>query len=209
MRRAAWLLALAAVAVGVPACSKSKPAAELSPTTAAPATTAAQAPRLPKFTLASFDLQAVNAPAEFPDPTRTRVEGLLDRYLTNAVLVPLRSGQPAGDLSSVFVAPALDRMGGPDRAALVDEGMPKSDDVGVTTASADIVALIGPDGLAGVVAGIRMIVTGKVAGTPLTIERTGELLLSPDGDDWKVSGYDIKVTRDTPDSGTTSTTVRQ
>ena len=160
------------------------------------------------FTIATVDLQAVDAEATLPDNVRRGVQGLLDGYLDRAVLQPLRSGQPAGDLSALFAGPALDRMSGPDRAALVDEGLPKATQLKVTTAEADLTALIGPDGVGALTAGIKVVVTGAVEGAPLTVERTGELLLAGDGPTWRVAGYDMRVTRDAAGSVTT-TTVRR
>src|SRR5205085_3133215 len=105
-------------------------------------------------------------------------------------------------LAAVFGPPASDRMTGPDRAALVDEGLPKPQSARVDVASADIVALTG---LTVVSAGIHLLIEAKIGGTPLRIERTGELQLSLQGDAWKVIGYDVRVTRDTPDAAVTTT----
>lgn len=207
MRQAAWL-GLAAVVLGLSACATSEtPAAPVSTAVEVPVTPP-ELPTMPSFSIGQVDLRAVNAPAELSDTTRGRIQGVLDRYLTNAVLIPLRTAERIGDLSSVFMGQALERMEGADRAALVDEGMPKAEEIEVTTASADLTALLGPDGIAVMAADIHLVVTADVAGTPLTIERAGELLLSPERDAWKISGYQVRVTRDTP-VGVTTTTVSE
>jgi hypothetical protein len=205
MRRAAWLLGLAAVVIGLPACSGSKPAATTATTVPAPTTTTEpERPGLSAFRLASAEVAAWNAPPEFPDGARAGVQAVLDRYLTDAVVTPLRSGQPAGDLSSLFAASTLERVNGPDRAALIDEGLPKAERVTVEEASAAVTALTG---LSIVSAGVHILLSARVGGTPLRVERSGELQLAADGDVWKVIGYDIRVTRETPGAAAPTTTL--
>ena len=205
MRRAVGLLGLAAAVLALPGCSSSKPAASSATTsvTVPPTTTTQPEPAgLSTFDVAPAEVHAWNAPPEFPDSARAGVQALLDRYLADAVLRPLRSGEPAGDLAAVFGPSAGDRMTGPDRVALVDEGLPKADSARVEVASADIVALTG---LTVVSAGIHLLIAAKIGGTPLRIERSGELQLSVQGDAWKVIGYDVRVSRDTPDAAATTT----
>jgi hypothetical protein len=201
MRRAAWEGGLAvgvALAVALTSCSSSPKTA--SPATPAPASRAATAPRpVPgrSFTLAEPDVAAYGTPPLLPIEARNGAQTLLDQYLDRAVLTPLRSGH-AGDLAPLFTAPALDRLNGPDRAALVDEGLGSATDVALGTASAQLTALIGPEGVHLLVAGINLVVDAKVAGAPLTIHRSGELTLVVDGDAWKIMSYDVQVARDGP-----------
>ena len=57
-------------------------------------------------------------------------------------------------------------------------------------------ALAGSEGAIVVVTAtidVRLQTTG---GDPLTIVRTGDLALVPDGDGWKIDGYDLSTTRD-------------
>ena len=202
MRRAAWLLGLAAVVLALPGCTKGKP--EASPvTTAAPAATTTTDPPGPyAFTLAPPEAVAWNGAAAFPEDVRAAVQVLLDRYLADAILRPLRSAQPAGDLAPIFGPPALDRVNGPDRAALVDEGFPKPDSVHVASATANFVGL---QGVPLVSAGFHVLLTAKFAGTPVVMDRSGELQVGLVGDAWKVVGYDVRVTRDTADGSATTT----
>src|SRR5438105_12616680 len=123
MRRAVGLLGLAVAFVALPGCSRPKPAASSTTTavTVAPTTTTQpERAGLSAFNVAPAEVHAWNAPPEFPDSARAGVQALLDLYLTDGVLRPLRSGEPAGDLGAVFGPPASDRMTGPDRGALVD-----------------------------------------------------------------------------------------
>lgn len=204
MRRAGWLLGLAAALIALPACTKSKPQATPPVTVAHQATTTTDPPGAYAFTLAAPEAISWNGPPVFPDDVRAAVQVLLDRYLADAILRPLRTGQPAGDLSSIFAAPAIDRANGPDRAALVDEGFPKPDSVHVDTATANLVGL---QGVPLVAAGFHVLLTAKFAGAPVRFDRSGELQLGLAGDGWKVVGYDVRVTRDSLDGSGTTTTV--
>ena len=210
MHRAASVLGLASLAISLSSCSRAEPAAA-PPTTSAvvevTSSTVLDLPQLATFEMQGFDVQAVGSTSEKAEAILPRVDGLLDTYLTNAILVPLRSGKPAGDLAPVFAAAAVDRLNGPDRAALVDEGLPKASDVKVQTATASVSVLADRNGeIALVWAGIRIDVTAIVADTPVAIERTGELMLGLEGDDWKINAYDISVSRNTPEGTTTTQT---
>ena len=208
MRPAVWILAVVA-ALSLGACSQSSAEKATAPTatTAAPPSTALNLPQLPRFTLGAPNVHAVDAPAELPDTVQTRVQSLLDQYLYNTLVIPLRSGQPVGDVSGLFSAPALERLSGQDRAALFDEGLPKPEKVHVDEATANISALVGPDGVAVLAAVLRIVMTVTLDGVPFGIERTGEFELSAEGDYWKVSGYDISATRSGPEGVVTTTTV--
>ena len=131
----------------------------------------------------------------------TAVIDLIGDYVETAIVKPLRTGQPAGDLAGVFDATALTRAQGVDRAALVDEGLPKV--TGNLTVTATPVAITGLGDQAGnlvaLTATVDLDVSASAVGTavPLHIVRTGHFVLSPDGSGaWKVSAFDVQVTRD-------------
>lgn len=205
MGRAGWLVGLAAALLALPACSTSKPqAATPHVTVAHEATTTTDPPGAYAFTLAPPEAISWNGPPVFPDDVRGAVQVLLDRYLADAILRPLRTAQPAGDLGAIFAAPAIDRVNGPDRAALVDEGLPKPDSVHVDTASANLVGL---QGVPLVAAGFHVLLTAKFGGAPVRFDHSGELQVGLGGDGWKVVAYDVRVTRDSLDGSGTTTTV--
>lgn len=203
MRRAAWLGGLAgvtALTVALAACSSSS-SDNLPPRHAAASSPGASTAPKPvpgrSFTLAEPDIAAFGTPPLLPVDAKNGAQALLDQYLDRAVLTPLRSGH-AGDLAPLFTAAALERVNGPDRAALVDEGLPNATDIALGSATAQLTALVGPEGVHLLVAGIKLVVNAKVAGAPLTIQRNGELTLVVDGDSWRISSYDVSVARDGP-----------
>jgi hypothetical protein len=163
------------------------------------------------FTAAAFDLHAAAAvtPAAF-DAAQAGVLDTLNRYLEAAVLTPLRSGGPAGDLTPLFTKPAVDRVMavGPERFAFIDENLPPVSDLRQQSAAAGMTALAGADGIMSVVtAGLDLRLAGQIDGQPVSVVRTGELVLVPEGGTWRIDGYDLRVTRTLP-SGTTTTTAR-
>jgi len=156
---------------------------------------------------AGFDMQAAgNVSRATSDATWAAVLATLNRYLEAAVLVPLFTGGPAGDLAPLFTSPAVDRvLKGADRAAIIDEGLPATADVRSESAVATLTGLAGTDGVVSVVsASLDLRLSGQANGAPVTVVRTGDLVLLPDGGTWKIDAYDVRASRSV--AGATSTT---
>ena len=202
MRRAARTVALSAVALLVAGCSDTPTVSQPPASVPAVRGTVTPPPTVPPspadgFAIQAFELAAVEG-APDPAQVRAQVGRALDRYLDEAVLAPLRSGQPAGDLSELFAGAAAERVGGPDRAALVDEGLPPVTGLAVEKAAASVAVLAGAGGRAGfATASISTVLKGSIGVTPLTVERYGILELEPDGETWKITGYEIHVDKGT------------
>jgi len=161
------------------------------------------------FTVSSVDVQSVNPPARaLPDVVKTKVMATLDAYVDRASAAPLRSGSRAGDLTALFTSSALARVSGPDRRALVDEGLPPAADVRAPTSTAKLGALAGADNSVEVVTATIDLRLQTVGASPLAITRTGDLVLVADGDTWKIDGYDLSTARDSGDGPATTTARR-
>jgi hypothetical protein len=163
------------------------------------------------FTGFSFDLHAASDKAEGKsfDAAWAGVLETLNRYLEAAILTPLRTGGPAGDLRPMFTKPAGDlaMTNGPDRFALIDENLPPVSDVRKEAAMAGLTGLAGADGIMSVVtAGLDLKLIGHIAGAPVTVVRTGELVFVPEGGTWLIDAYDVKVTRTIAEDSMTTTT---
>lgn len=163
----------------------------------------------PTITGAGFDVEAAGKVSQATlDATWAGVLSTLNRYLEVGILTPLRSGGPAGDLAPLFTSLAVDRATGPHRVAFVDEGLPAATDVRADAAVATLSALAGADGAVSVVnANLDLRLHVDTGGPPITVSRTGDLVLFPDGGTWRIDAYDIRVTRDVAETAT-STTVR-
>ena len=180
-RRIVVLLAGLVVLAG---CSRSAPAAYTSGAGAI------------RFTGAGFDLHAAGPVGRAEsDLTWAGVLDTLNRYLDAGVLTPLRSGGPAGDLAPLFTGPAAARVTAvtPDRFAFIDENLPPVTDVRSRKAVATLTALAGPDSAMSVVtADLDLHLTGWVGSSALTVDRTGELVLVPEGSTWRIDAYDLQ-----------------
>ncbi|MDQ4068228.1 MAG: hypothetical protein M3203_01920 [Actinomycetota bacterium] len=131
----------------------------------------------------------------------------LNRYLEAAVLTPLRTGGPAGDLTPLFTPLSVAQVMtvGPDRFAFIDENLAPVTDLRKLEAVATLTALGGPDGTISVVtANLQLRLTGRVDGAPLALDRTGELVLMPEGGTWRIDAWDVKVTRRLASTTTTT-----
>ncbi len=124
---------------------------------------------------------------------------LIGKYLEIATVEPLRSGQPAGDLSPVFDTAASARATGPDRGLLVDEGLPRvTGDLDITSDPIPITGLGDQAGnLVLVTATVAFDVQGDTGATePLHVKRFGAFVVSPDAaGTWKISAYKLYVER--------------
>ncbi len=165
------------------------------------------------FTGDAFDLHTAGPPTDASyDATWFGVLETLNRYLDVAIVTPLRTGGPAGDLAPLFNRPALERVapGGDDRFAFIDENLPPISDLRSERAVAGLTALAGPDGKVSVVtAGLDLRLIGHIAGTPVTVVRTGELVLMPEGTTWRIDAYDIQVVRTVAQDTTVTTAERE
>ena len=172
------------------------------------ATTTTEAPVAITFKVTAFDVEAAAAPvAGAASGAQDGIQATLNRWLETAVLGPLRSGQPAGDIGPMFSAATRERITTtPDRAAFVDEGIPPVAGVRAGIASLAMTALADPDGAIPVVAvHFDLTLGGTVDGTPLGVEHTGDLFMVPEDDAWRIDGYDVRSTRATAGATTTTT----
>lgn len=151
------------------------------------------------LTASSFDVNAAAPPGPVElTGVRSAVLATLNRYVEAGVLTPLRTGGPAGDLGPVFTAAAVARVSATaDRQAFVDEGVPRLSGLVAQAATVGLTGLAGVDGKLEVVdAALDLRLTGTASTTPVTIARTGQLVLLRDAGGWRIDGYDIKVTRE-------------
>ena len=188
-RRASFALAVTCtLAVGAAACSggggKSASTPTTRPGTAVP------------IAAGPVTVTASGIAGTLSNADREAIVETVRRYVTAASIDPFR-GRPVGDLASVFAATAVTAANGPDRATVVDDGLPKA--TGKVTATAKplaITALTDPSG-AVVLVGVTLDldVRASAAKGPVRVKRTGELVLEKDGPSWKITSYRLAVDR--------------
>ena len=162
-----------------------------------------------KFVVSSFQMEGTTPAEGAVDKAREGVTDTMESYANEVVIPALRSGGDGADLRPLFSSAAGARAArAPDRAAFVDEDLAPAARVKPTGTypSVALVGLVGPDGQVEVVnATFRLTLEASGLGTPLIIDRQGDLALVRDGADWRIDSYAVTVTRDTPGSHSTTT----
>lgn len=149
-------------------------------------------------------------PDALPGEVTTGVMAAIDGYLADAAARPLQKGRPGDEarLATVLSPAVMARLAGTDRTVLVDEGLPKA--TGTVKVTAKPVVLTGlADGSGKVVvvtAGLAATTRTRTAKGPVTITRTGDLVLRPDDGTWKIVGYALTVDRVGKGLGTADST---
>jgi hypothetical protein len=147
-------------------------------------------------------------PAQLAPEVQAQVMTTVGAYVEGALLDVVREGEPGRDLATAFDAFAAARLDGPDRAVLLEEGLPEL--TGDFEPSAQPVILTGlSDGTGAFVvvsAFFNYAADAEVEGGRVTITRATELTMVPEGASWKITGYDVVLTRDGPGTATTTTT---
>jgi hypothetical protein len=195
-RRVVPLAVAMALAAGAGACSK-EPAGEkrAATTTTAPTTTAAAAPAI-AVTVTGVDANGTREPDE---ATVAAVKKTIEAWVAAAVVAPLHSGQPAGDLAAVFTPAALERLADPAvRATLVDEGLPPATkEITAERADVGLFSVAGPDEVVAVIAA-QLDLKVRAVGPTLDVDVShyGELVLVQEGDGWKIDSFALEAARD-------------
>jgi hypothetical protein len=193
------LLAACAVAllVTAPACSK-KDDDDAARTPGATATTSPTNPPTLTWTVQGHEANGTQPPS---DDIIASVKATLDAYLAQAIVAPLYTGTPAGDLSTIFTPVALERVVGDPtaRATLIDEGMPAATDAIVAeAANVTLGSVAGPDGVTAII-GAQVDLTVHATGPAIDVRivRNGEMTLIPEGDGWRIDSFIVRAQRDT------------
>jgi hypothetical protein len=209
-RRRAVVAVVAVLVVGLGAglalasCSGGGDDAARTATTAAPKTTV-------DIRLGDVTAESAGAPVSVASDQSQHVLDALTTYVKGATVQPLRTGKPAtADFGAIFDANTLASATTTDRGVLLDEGLPAV--TGDLTVTAQPVALVGlgdPSGnLTLITAALVFDATGptKAKGAPLHVVRKADFTLQPDPTGaWKISAYDVVVTRDGANLSSTTT----
>jgi hypothetical protein len=169
---------------------------------AAPPTTVAPAIRLK---IAGTDLVWAGKAAAFPPTAQAGVLETLNKWLAGGVVAPLQAGV-AGDIAGLFSAEVAPRLTGPDRVALVDEGLPRATAITPLADTVKLTVLTGQDGAVVLVtAKLNLRLAVEALDGPYAVSHSGELVLEPAAGGWRISGYDVRSTHEDT-AGVTTTT---
>lgn len=148
------------------------------------------------LTAGAVQVEAAGPPGTLAHADQQAIIETLKKYIVAATIDPLH-GKKVGDLSGIFTAEAAASLTGPDRAATVDDEMPKATaTVKASAPPVSMVALSDATGAIGLVgATVYLDVNTKASGGPVRVLRTGELMFKRDADTWKISSYKLSVNR--------------
>jgi hypothetical protein len=143
-------------------------------------------------------VDAAGPPGALADADRDAIIAALRKYVVAATIKPMH-GKPVGDLAPLFtptVAAAL-AAPGPNRATVIDEGMPKATKLVKAVAPAvPLVALSDQTGAINLVgASLVLDVTTQAKGGPVQVQRHGELVFERNANTWKIASYKLTVNR--------------
>jgi hypothetical protein len=192
---------VAALALGGAACSKKEDGDDgaAKPAKTTTTTSAAAAAPTVALTVTGVDANGTKTP---DDATVAAVKAALEGWVATALVAPLHTGQPAGDLSPYFTAAALERLNADPavKATLVDEGLPPATKaLTADKAEAKLYSVAGPDEVVAVVAAQLDLKLHSVgASHDVDVNHYGELVLVQDapGGPWKIDSFDLHSPKD-------------
>jgi hypothetical protein len=151
-----------------------------------------------ELTAGPVQVASAGPPATLADADRDAIIATLRKYVVAATIKPLH-GKPVGDLAPLFTPEAAAAVAapGPNRATVVDEGMPKATKLVKAVAPAvPLVALSDQTGAINLVgASLVLDVNTKAKGGPVQVQRHGEIVFKRDANTWKISSYKLTVNR--------------
>jgi opacity protein-like surface antigen len=164
-----------------------------------------------KLTLGGIQNANAGAPATLGDDAANQIMAGVGQYVDKGLIAPIKTGKPPTDVAGLFDAGTQTAIQGPDKNVLFENGQPKL--TGDFKPAADPVIITAlSDGNGQFVlatAAFTYHADEGVAGGTLNTSRTIGLTFTPDNG-WKVTGYDVTLTRQGAQvEGSTTTTAKK
>lgn len=150
-----------------------------------------------KLTLGGVNNANAGTPATLGGDAANQIMAVVGQYVDKGLIAPVKTGKPPADLSDLFDGATQAAIQGPDKEVLFESGTPRR--TGDFKPSADpviITALSDGNGqfvLATATFNYRADVA--VQGGTMSTARSISLTFAPDNGPWKITGYDVSVTR--------------
>lgn len=151
-------------------------------------------------------VKSAGAEVPFPDADRVAVLRGVETYVNDATLAPLKGTR--SDVAKLFAPDAAPPETALDYDAFGDASLPKATGrVTATLEPVSLIALADPTGAIDLIgATVDLTVSATTKPGPIHIHRTGELMFTRDGGEWRILSFKLAVTRDGAGLGTASTT---
>ena len=149
------------------------------------------------------------APAQLTPEQQNAVMTTVGLYVEEGLLDPVREGETGENLPALFDSVTAPRLEGPDRAVILEEGLPELTGNFTPIAQPVIISTLSDAGgnFVLVTVTLNYSATWDTDAGPITSNRYHELTLIPSDDGvWRITGYDIAVIREGPGAQSTTTT---
>jgi len=165
-----------------------------------------------QLTLGGVQNANAGAPATFGDDAASQIMTAVGQYVDKGLIAPVKTGKPPADVSGLFDAGTQAAIQGPDKDVLFESGKPAlTGDFKPAAEPVIITALSDGNGqfvLATAAFTYRADV--GVEGGTLTTARTIAVTFTPENGEWKITGYDVSLTRQGAQvEGSTTSTVKK
>jgi hypothetical protein len=151
-----------------------------------------------QLTLAGIQNANAGAPAQLGDDAATQIMTVVGQYVDQGLVLPVKTGEPAKDVSGLFDAGTQAAITGPDKDVLFENGQPeRTGDFKPAAEPVIIVALSDGNGqFVLATAGFNYTAEVGVKGGTLKTTRSISLTFAPENGQWKITGYDTSVIRE-------------
>ena len=151
-----------------------------------------------QLTLGGIQNANAGAPAQLGDDAATQIMTALGQYVDQGLITPVKTDTPAKDLSGLFDAGTQVAIKGPDKEVLFENGQPeRTGDFKPAAEPVIIVALSNDNGeFVLATAGFNYTAEVGVKGGTLKAARNIAVTFAPENGQWKITGYDMSLTRE-------------
>lgn len=150
-----------------------------------------------KLTLGGINNANAGAPATLGDDAASQIMAQVGQYVDKGLIAPVKSGKPPTDVSDLFDGATQAAIQGPDKDVLFENGTPKL--TGDFKPSADPVILTELSDANGqfvlATATFNYRADLGVQGGAMNTARSISLTFAPENGPWKITGYDVSLTR--------------
>jgi hypothetical protein len=150
-----------------------------------------------QMTLGGVQNANAGAPATLGDDIANQIMTALAQYVDQGLVQPAKTGKPAADLSGLFDAGTQAAIQGPDKDVLFESGQPGRTGDFKPAATPVIITALSDGGGQFVLAtaGFQYSTQVGVEGGTLATTRVIAMTFAPENGQWKITSYDVTVSR--------------
>lgn len=150
-------------------------------------------------------------PATLSDDAANQIMQVVGVYVDRGLVEPVKAGQPPVNVAELFDGGSQVAIQGPDKDVLFENGQPKRTGDFTPAAQPVVITALSDGNGEFVLASAGFTYTSEVGvqGGTLKTTRSIALMLSPEGGQWKITGYDVGVIREGAQVGVPTATAQR